>query len=73
MRDQQFEKPAALPCLLKKEIMKITSAVRCLRCRLRLHGRNVEKILRAREDADILFIEATFLEADAALAEMRRI
>jgi len=73
-RDQQFEKPAALPLgLLKKEIMKITSGrkiVYVVDCAFT--DANVEKILRLAKDADILFIEATFLEADAALAEMRR-
>ena len=32
---------------------------------------NIEKIARLAKDADILFIEATFLEADAALAKAR--
>ena len=33
---------------------------------------NIEKIVRLAKDADILFIEATFVEADAALAKARR-
>jgi ribonuclease Z len=32
---------------------------------------NVEKIICLTKEADILFIEATFLEADAALAKAR--
>jgi ribonuclease Z len=71
--DRPCDKAAFLPLgYLKKEIMKIT------------HGRkiayvvdcsfteaNIEKIVRLAKDADILFIEATFLEADAALAKAR--
>jgi ribonuclease Z len=33
---------------------------------------NVERVVRLAKGADILFIEATFLETDAALAETRR-
>jgi ribonuclease Z len=33
---------------------------------------NVEKIIWLTKDSDILFIEATFLEADSALAKARR-
>ena len=32
---------------------------------------NVENIVRLAKDADVLFIEATFLDADAALAKAR--
>jgi len=32
---------------------------------------NIERVVRLVKDADVLFIEATFLEADAALAGMR--
>jgi ribonuclease BN (tRNA processing enzyme) len=59
--------------LLKKEIMKITAGrkiayvVDCI-----FSDANVEKIGRLAKDADILFIEATFLDADATLAETRR-
>ena len=66
-RDRPFEKPPALPLgLLKKEKMKITAGrkiayvVDCI-----LSDANVEKIVRLAKDADILFIEATFLDADA--------
>jgi ribonuclease Z len=69
-RDRQFEKPAALPLgLLKKEITaghKIAYVVDCS-----FTDANVEKVVQLAKDADILFIEATFLEADAALAETR--
>jgi len=73
-RDGQLEKPAAFPLgLLKKEIMKITSGrkiayvVDCA-----FTDANIEKIVQLARDADTLFIEATFLHADAAIAETRR-
>jgi ribonuclease Z len=73
-RDRQLTKPSALPLgLLRREIMKITAGrkiayvVDCI-----FSDANVEKIVRLAKDADILFIEATFLDADAALAETRR-
>ena len=58
--------------LLKKEIMKITSGrkiayvVDCSYTDV-----NMERIVQLAKDADILFIEATFLQADAALAKAR--
>ena len=73
-RDSQPEKPPALPLgLLKKEIMKITSGrkiVYVVDCAFT--DANVEKIIRLARDADTLFIEATFLDADAEAAAMRR-
>jgi ribonuclease Z len=72
-RDRRFEKPPLSLGLLKKEIMKITAGrkiayvVDCA-----FSDANVEKIVRLAKDADILFVEATFLDADAALAERRR-
>ncbi|MBO0734132.1 MAG: ribonuclease Z [Methylocapsa sp.] len=57
---------------LKKEIMKITGgrkiayAVDCS-----FTDSNIEKIVRLAKDADILFIEATFLDSDAELAKAR--
>ena len=73
-RDAQLEKPPALPLgLLKKEIMKITSGrkiVYVVDCAFT--DANVEAIVRLAREADILFIEATFLDADAEVAAMRR-
>ena len=73
-RDVSLDKPAGLPLgLLKKEIMKITSGrkiayvVDCA-----FTEANQEKIIRLAKGADILFIEATFLDADAEEAQMRR-
>jgi ribonuclease Z len=73
-RDRRFEEPPALPLgLLKKEKMKITAGrkiahvVDCI-----FSDANVEKVVRLAKDADILFIQATFLDADATLAETRR-
>jgi ribonuclease Z len=73
-RDRQFAKAPALPLgLLKKEIMKITAGrkiayvVDCA-----FSDANVDKVVRLAKDADTLFIEAAFLDADAALAETRR-
>ena len=72
-RDRQFEKPAALPLgLLKKEIMKITAGRKIayvVDCSF-THA-NIEKVVQLAKGADILFIEATFLEADAILARTR--
>jgi ribonuclease Z len=72
--DGMPKKPASLPLgLLKKEIMKITSGrkiayvVDCA-----FTDANVEKVVRLAMGADILFIEATFLEANAAVAAARR-
>ena len=70
----QTGKPAALPLgLLKKEIMQIAAGrklayiVDCA-----FTDANIEKIIRLAQDADILFIEATFLDSDAAVAKQRR-
>jgi ribonuclease Z len=72
-RDRPSEKAAFLSLgLLKKEIMKITSGRRIayvVDCSYT--DANIEKIVRLAKNADILFIEATFLEADAALAKAR--
>jgi ribonuclease Z len=72
-RDRQFEKPAVLPLgLLKKEIMKITAGRKIayvVDCSF-THA-NIEKVVQLAKGADILFIEATFLEADAILARTR--
>ena len=73
-RDGGLDKPAALPLgLLKKEIMKITSGRKIayvVDCAFSVA--NQEKIIRLATGADILFIEATFLDADAEEAQMRR-
>jgi ribonuclease Z len=72
-RDRQFEKPAALPLgLLKKEIMKITAGRKIayvVDCSFT--DTNIERVVRLVKEADVLFIEATFLEADTALAGKR--
>lgn len=73
-REQKSGQPATLPlALLKREIMKITSGrkiayvVDCA-----FTESNSERLVRLAKDADILFIEATFLNADAAIAKERR-
>jgi ribonuclease Z len=73
-RDGGPDKPAALPLgLLKKEIMKVTAGrkiayvVDCA-----FTDANRDKIISLAKGADILFIEATFLDADAAVAQARR-
>jgi ribonuclease Z len=67
------DKAASIPLgILKKEIMKITAGRKIayvVDCSFT--DANIEKIVRLAKDADILFIEATFLEADAALAKAR--
>jgi ribonuclease Z len=70
----QTGKPRALPLgLLKQQIMQIGSGrkiayiVDCA-----FTDANVEKIVRLAQDADTLFIEATFLDADAEVAQQRR-
>ncbi|HTV34657.1 MAG TPA: MBL fold metallo-hydrolase [Methylocella sp.] len=72
-RDRPSGKAAALPLgHLKKEIMKVTAGrklVYVVDCSNT--DSNVEKIVRLAKDADILFIEATFLDADAAIAKAR--
>jgi len=72
-RDRPSDKAAFLPLgHLKKEIMKITAGRKIayvVDCSFT--NANIEKIARLAKDADILFIEATFLEADAALAKAR--
>jgi ribonuclease Z len=71
--DRPSEKAAFLPLrYLKKEIMQITSCRKIayvVDCSFT--EANIEKIVRLAKDADILFIEATFLEADAVLAKAR--
>jgi ribonuclease Z len=73
-RDVVSDKPAFLPLgLLKKEIMKTTAGRKIayvVDCSFT--DANVEKIIRLTKNSDILFIEATFLEADSALAKARR-
>ena len=73
-RDRQSEKPATLPVgLLKKEIMKITSGRKIayvVDCSF-TNG-NIERVVRLAQGSDILFIEATFHDVDAALAASRR-
>lgn len=73
-RDRQPGQRARLPLgLLKTEIMKITAGrkiayvVDCA-----FTDANVERVIRLAKGADILFIEATFLEANATLAALRR-
>jgi ribonuclease Z len=73
-RDPAKDSPASLPLgLLKREIMKITAGrkigyvVDCA-----FTDANVAKIVWLAKDADILFIETTFLDADSALAKARR-
>ncbi len=68
------EGPPTLPLgALKAEIMQITAGrkiayvVDCAYTKA-----NAEKIISLARDADILFIEATFLEADAEAARQRR-
>jgi ribonuclease Z len=73
-RQQQPGKPGALPLgLLKKEIMNITTGRKIayvVDCSFT--DANVERVVNLVKDADILFIEATFFEADAAIAKARR-
>src|ERR1700730_854722 len=63
--DRSSDKAAFLPLgHLKKEIMKITAGRKIayvVDCSFT--NANIEKIARLAKDADILFIEATFLEA----------
>ena len=72
-RDRSSDKAASIPLgILKKEIMKITAGRKIayvVDCSFT--DANIEKIVRLAKDADILFIEATFLEADATLAKAR--
>ncbi len=72
--DGQTGKPRALPLgQLKQEIMqiaagrKIAYVVDCA-----FTDANLENIVQLAQDADILFVEATFLDADAAVAQQRR-
>src|SRR3977135_3426749 len=73
-RDRSSDKAASIPLgILKKEIMKITAGRKIayvVDCSFT--DANIEKIVRLAKDADILFIEATFVEADAALPKQRR-
>ncbi len=73
-RDPAKDSSAFLPLgLLKSEIMKITSGrkiayvVDCA-----FTDANAGKIVWLAKNADLLFIEATFLDADSALAKARR-
>jgi len=72
--DPRLDKPPVLPLgLLKKEIMKITSGRKIayvVDCSYT--DGNIEKIVSLARNADILFIEATFVDADSAAAEKRR-
>jgi ribonuclease Z len=72
-RDRHSDNAVSLPLgLLKKEIRKITAGRKIayvVDCSFT--DANVEKIVRLAKDADILFNEATLLEADAALAKVR--
>ncbi len=70
----ETEQPRAFPLgRLKQEIMqiaagrKIAYVVDCA-----FTDENVEKIVRIAQDADILFVEATFRDADKAVAQQRR-
>lgn len=72
--DGQRGAPAVLPLgQLKQEIMQVTAGrkisyvVDCA-----FTNANIEKIVRLAQGADILFIEAMFLHADALVAEKRR-
>lgn len=73
-RDGGDDRPAALPLsFLKKEIMQITSGrkiVYVVDCAYT--DANIEKIVRLAERADMLFIEATFLDVDFEAAAKRR-
>lgn len=73
-KDRRRERPSALPLgLLGSEIMKVASGRRIayvVDCSFT--EANIERIVRLAKGADILFIEATFLQADAALAAERR-
>ncbi|MGJ0506970.1 MAG: ribonuclease Z [Methylocystis sp.] len=73
-RTPASDAPATLPLgQLKQEIMQVSKGrklayvVDCA-----YHRENAEKIIRLVEGADALFIEATFLDADAAIAAQRR-
>jgi ribonuclease Z len=72
-RDRPSGKAEFLPLgLLKKKIMKIAAGRKIayvVDCSFT--DPNIEKIVRLSSNADILFIEATFLQADAALAIAR--
>jgi ribonuclease Z len=72
-RDRHLGRPTALSMgLLRREIMKITAGRKIayvVDCSFT--DTNIEKIVGLAKDPDILFIEATFLEADAALAKAR--
>lgn len=66
--------PATLPLgLLKREIMRITTGrkiayvVDCA-----FTDANVDRIVRLAKNAETLFVEATFLDADAEVAKARR-
>jgi ribonuclease Z len=71
--DRPSGKAEFLPVgLLKKKIMKITAGRKIayvVDCSFT--DPNIEKIVRLSSNADILYIEATFLQADAALAKAR--
>ena len=72
-RGERGDEPASLPLgLLKEKIMKITSGrkiVYVVDCGF--SDANQQKIIELAKNADTLFIEATFLDADRAVAETR--
>ena len=72
-RSEQRDEPASLRLgLLKEKIMKITSGRKIayvVDCSF--SDANQRKIVELARDTDILFIEATFLDADRAVAETR--
>jgi ribonuclease Z len=71
--DSSKEKPQTMPLgTLKREIMRITSGRKIAYVvDVRFTPANCAKIVALAKDADTLFIEATFLHADAALAAER--
>ena len=72
-RDEQREARPSLPLgLLKEKIMKVTSGrkiVYVVDCGF--SDANQRKVIELAKNADILFIEATFLDADRTVAEAR--
>lgn len=72
-QDRQSGKAPALSLgLLKKEIMKITAGRKIayvVDCSFT--DANIEKIAQLAKDADIIFVESTFFDADAEIAKAR--
>jgi ribonuclease Z len=72
-RPERGDAPASLPLgLLKEKIMKVTAGrkiVYVVDCGF--SDANQRKIIEIARNADILFIEATFLDADRTVAEAR--